>query len=61
MIYFAYVIAWISTSAAVISGMYFTKSALCLWALALPACIKLTRNSEDDKESEEAEDEQSKD
>lgn len=61
MIYFAYAMAWISTSVAVIAGMYFTHSAWCLWAFILPACIKITDKNKDDKESEESEDEQSKD
>ena len=60
MIYFAYAMAWISTSAAVIAGMYFTKSAWCLWAFALPACIELTCKPKDE-ESGVAEYEQSKD
>lgn len=61
MIYLAYVVAWISTSAAVIAGMYFTHSAWCLWAFILPACIKLTRSHKDNEESGETVDEQSKD
>lgn len=61
MIWFAYAMAWISTSVAVTAGMYFTHSAWCLWAFILPACIELTRNSKDDKESEVAEDEQGED
>lgn len=59
MIYFVYAMAWISTSAAVIAGMYFTKSAWCLWAFVLPACIELTHKPKDE-ESGAAEDEQSK-
>lgn len=59
MFYFAYAMAWISTSVAVITGMYFTHSAWCLWTFILPACIELTRKG--DKESEVAEDEQSED
>lgn len=52
MIWFAYAMAWISTAAAAIAGMYFTRSAWCLWALLLPACIKMTTG----KESEGRED-----
>lgn len=59
MIYFAYAMAWISTSVAVIAGMYFTHSAWCLWAFILPACVELTKKNKDDEESEESEDEQS--
>ena len=29
-------IAWISTAAAVIAGIYFTKDAICLWAFVFP-------------------------
>lgn len=57
MIYFAYAMAWISTSVAVIAGMYFTHSAWCLWAFILPACIELTRSHKDDGESDEKENE----
>lgn len=60
MVYLAYAMAWISTSAAVIAGMYFTKSAWCLWAFVLPACIEL-KHKPKGKESGVAEDEQSKD
>lgn len=59
MAYFAYATAWISTSVAAIAGMYFTKSAWCLWAFVLPACIKLTHKSEDKEEGGDEEDEQS--
>lgn len=61
MIYFAYAMAWISTSVAVVAGMYFTKSAWCLWAFVLPACIELTHKQKGKEESGVAEDEQSKD
>lgn len=53
MIYFAYAMAWISTSVAVIAGMYFTHSAWCLWAFILPACTELNHKDKDDGESEE--------
>lgn len=61
MVYFAYAMAWISTSVAVVAGMYFTKSAWCLWAFVLTACIELTHKNKDKEESGAAEDEQSKD
>lgn len=61
MIYFAYAMAWISTSVAVVAGMYFTKSAWCLWAFVLPACIELTHKPKDKEEGGVAEDEQRKD
>lgn len=57
MIYFAYAMAWISTSAAVIAGMYFTKSAWCLWAFVLPACIELTHKQKGKEEGGVTEDE----
>lgn len=61
MIYLAYAAAWIGTSVAVVAGMYFTKSAWCLWALVLPACIKITHKQKCEEESGVAEDEQRKD
>lgn len=48
MIWIGYAAAWISTAAAVIAGMYFTESAWCLWALILPAVIKIERGKEND-------------
>lgn len=48
MIWFAYAVAWASTSAATVAGIYLTKSAWCLWALVLPACIEL-RSDKGDK------------
>ncbi len=59
MIYFAYAMAWISASAAVIAGMYFTKSAWCLWAFILPACIEIKHKKKDEEENGATEDEQS--
>jgi len=43
MIWFAYAVAWASTSVAVGVGIYITKSAWCLWALLLPACLTFER------------------
>ena len=43
MIYFAYAMAWLSTAIAVSVGIYFTHSALCLWALLIPAFIKVSK------------------
>lgn len=45
-----YASAWISTAAAVITGIYLTGSAWCLWALFIPAMIIVTHN--DDKNNE---------
>lgn len=47
MIWLAYAAAWIATSSAVIAGIYLTGSAWCLWALLIPAMIRITRK--DDK------------
>lgn len=47
----AYAVAWISTAAAVCCGIYFTKSAWCLWALLLPALLRVESKSK--KEGEE--------
>lgn len=41
MVYFAYAMAWFSTAIAVSVGMYYTKSAWCLWALLIPALLKV--------------------
>lgn len=61
MIYFSYATAWVSTSVAAISVMYFAHSAWCLWAFSLPACIDFPCKCENSDESEESEDEQSED
>lgn len=53
----AYASAWIATAAAVIAGIYLTGSTWCLWALFIPAMIRITHkddkgnstNDEDDK------------
>ena len=42
----AYAAAWVSTSAAVIAGIHFTRSAWCLWALMLPLMINVKRESD---------------
>lgn len=41
MMWIGYAAAWISTAAAVIAGVYFTGSEWCLWALLIPALIKV--------------------
>lgn len=38
--------AWMATSAAVIAGIYITKSANCLWALLLPAMLRTSNRKE---------------
>lgn len=53
----AYASAWIATSIAVIFAIKYTESALCLWALLFPACIKAsvdisTSNDGDDNEED---------
>lgn len=54
MMWFANAVAWISTSAAVIAGIDLTGSAWCLWALFIPALIRVTHkdDSNDGKEDE---------
>ena len=46
MIWIGYTAAWISTAAAAIEGMYFTGAAWCLWALLIPAMIKINNGKE---------------
>ena len=53
MIWFAYAMAWLSTAIAVSCGIYYTHSAWCLWALFIPACIKVTKDREDEDNNEE--------
>lgn len=50
MVYFAYVMAWVSTAAAVCYGVTVTGSAWCLWALLLPACLSITKKNDDEEE-----------
>lgn len=49
----AYAAAWISTSAAVIAGIYLTGSAWCLWALFIPAMIRVTHKDASDDKAED--------
>ena len=51
--WFAYAMAWISTSAAVIAGVYLTGSAWCLWALFIPAMIRVTHKDGSDNKAED--------
>lgn len=48
-LYIAYGLAWISTAIAVSIGIFYTKSAYCLWAMFIPAGISI-KSSKDDKE-----------
>ena len=41
MVWFAYSMAWLSTAIAVSFGVYFTHSPWCLWALLIPAFLKV--------------------
>lgn len=51
--YGIYGVIWLSTSLAVIAGMYFTHNPWCLLALIIPACLRVsTSNDEDDSEKE---------
>lgn len=43
-VWIAYASAWISTAIGVSFGVYFTKSAWCLWAFVLPGCITISNN-----------------
>lgn len=45
----AYAIMWMSVSLAVCTGMYITKSAWCLWAMVIPAMVKVSRKTDDSK------------
>ena len=56
MMWIGYAAAWISTAAAVIAGVYFTESAWCLWALLLPAMIKVERTTQNDNNCTEGSD-----
>lgn len=51
--WFAYAVAWIAVSAAVIVGLYFTKDARCLWAFVIPGFISFSSRSESDDEDED--------
>lgn len=46
MIWFAYAMMWLSTAIAVSCGIYFTHSGWCLWALLIPACVKVSTDRE---------------
>lgn len=50
---FAYAASWISTSAAVIAGLYFTNSAWCLWALLLPAMLSWNSSGDGDADEQD--------
>lgn len=51
MIYFAYAMAWISTSMAAIAGLYFTHNPWCLLVLLIPATIRIRRDTWQPSES----------
>ena len=53
MIFVAYAAAWISCSAAVIAGIYLTKSPWCLLALYFVARLKIEQRSSDKEERED--------
>ena len=44
MIWFAYAMVWLSTAIAVSCGICVTHSAWCLWALLIPALMKVGRD-----------------
>ena len=46
--YLAYAIMWIAVSAAIIAGIYYTKSSWCLLAFLIPSNISLKLHDETD-------------
>ena len=57
IMWLAYAIIWISVSLTACFGVYITKSAWCLWALLLPACIGFSNTSDNkDEDKNEKED-----
>lgn len=53
MIYLSYAVAWISTAAGVIAGVYFTRSPWCLWAFLLPWTIHYESRTSNKRKSGE--------
>ena len=51
MVYFAYAVAWVSMAIATSSGIYFTGSAWCLWAMILPTFINIKSSKKDDEDN----------
>ena len=41
MAYLAWGMAWVATAVAVSVGIYYTKSANCLWAMLIPAMVSI--------------------
>lgn len=47
-----YSVIWISASAAIIAGLYFTRNANCLWAFFIPAFMKIEHNPTNDSKGD---------
>lgn len=45
--YFAYAMIWVATSAATITAIVVTKSAIPLWAMIIPTLISIKGNTSD--------------
>ena len=50
-VWVAYGMVWFAVAIAVSIGIYFTKSAWCLWAFIFPMSISITTKKDDDTES----------
>ena len=49
----AYASTWITTAIVVIFAIKYTESIWCLWALLIPACIKVSTSNEGEDSEEE--------
>jgi hypothetical protein len=43
-------VIWVASSAAIIAGMYLTKSAWCLWAFLIPGSIRITSGKDQEEQ-----------
>lgn len=48
----AYGMMWIATAAAVIAGIYYTKSIHCLWFLLIPAGKRIMYENKEENEDD---------
>lgn len=46
----AYGVMWVSTALAACVGVYFTHSPWCLWALLIPACVRISQEKKTEKD-----------
>lgn len=51
--YIAYALAWVSTSIAVSTGIYYTHKASCLWFMLIPALISFHAEPSDNEKTKE--------